>query len=173
MLDIIEQAIADRIKVKLADAAGKIDVQRGISGIPVQAVYVSLEEGTFKRTTSDTFSVDVTGYVDIVFSGLQSEDQRRKGIFPILKGIIQCLLQQTLGMKIDPIVPKSFRNTTTEENRKAGLIIFTLEILTKYYIKKLSDEAVVKLLSVGLNYYLKPGDDVADASDEVTLAQTV
>ena len=67
MLDIIEQAIADRIQTKLADAAGKIDVQRGIEGIPVQAIYVSLESGTFEKTTSETFGCMVTGFVDVVF----------------------------------------------------------------------------------------------------------
>ena len=171
MLDTIEQAIADRIKSKLADAVGKIDVQRGIAGIPVQAIYVSMEEGIFKRITQNTFNADVTGYVDVVFSGLQSEDQRRKGIFPILEGIIQCLLQQKLGLKIDPIVPKSFRNTTTEDYKQKGLIVFTLEITTKYSITKLSDEETTDLLRVGLNYYLKPGDNVADASDQLTLRE--
>ncbi|MGD0278347.1 MAG: phage protein Gp37 [Smithella sp.] len=171
MLDIIEQAICDRIKFKLADAAGKVDVQRGIEGIPVQAVYVSLEEGAFKRTTLDTFCAEVTGYVDIVFKGLQSEEQRRKGILPILEGIILCLLQQKLGLKIDPIVPKSFRNTTSDEHKKAGLIIFTLQIITKYYITKVDDEKITELITIGLNYYLKPGDDNADASDQLTLRE--
>jgi hypothetical protein len=173
MLDTLEEAVAARIKDKLADAAGRIEVQRGIGGIPVQAVYVSMEEGKFQRVTSNTFSCDVTGFVDIVFSNLQNEEQRRKGIFPILEGIIQCLLSQTLALKIDPIMPKSFINTTTEEQKKAGLIVFTLQISTKYYITKLNEDEITDLLKIGLNYYLQdPVDDnIADASDLVTLDQ--
>lgn len=173
MLDAIEEAVKNRIGGKLAQAAGKIDVQRGVEGIVRQAVYVSVEEGDFARVTSDTFSCAVKGYVDIVFSNLQSEAERRKGIAPILEGIYQCLLLQKLGLPIDPIVPKSFRNTTTQEFKEKGLIVYTLEFATKFRITKLDEEAVVDLLSIGLNYYLQepaPADDNADATDLVTLS---
>ena len=53
--------------------------------------------------------------------------------------------------------------------RQHGLIAFSLEMSTSYTISRLDDEAVTDLLTVGLNYYLKPGDDIVDASDIVTL----
>ena len=172
MLNEIEEGVKNRISAKLADAAGKLDVQRGVDGIPGQAVYISVEEGQFARVTSETYSVTVKGYVDIVFSNLQSESMRRKGIAPILEGIYQCLLLQRLGLAIDPIVPKMFRNTTTPELKDKGLIVYTLEFSTKFNIKKLDEEAVTDLLAIGLNYYLQdPADDgKIDASDEVTLS---
>jgi len=169
MLSEIEEAVKNRICDKLAEAAGKIDVQRGVEGIPRQAVYVSVEEGDFTRVTSDTFSCAVKGYVDIVFSNLQSEEMRRKGIAPILEGIYQCLLLQKLGLTIDPIAPTRFRNTTTQDFKEKGLIVYTLEFSTKFRITKLDEEAATELLRIGLNYYLKPGDNVADASDEINL----
>lgn len=37
-------------------------------------------------------------------------------------------------------------------------------------VEKISDETVTDLLTIGLNYYLKPGDDTADGTDVATLA---
>lgn len=171
MLDQIEEAVKNRIGDKLAEAAGKLDIQRGVDGIPRQAIYVSVEEGDFARVTQETYSVAVKGYVDIVFSHLQNEEMRRKGIMPILEGVYQCLLLQKLGLSILPIVPQKFRNTTPPEMKEKGQIVFTLEFGTKFNITRLDEEAVTDLLRVGLNYYLQdPADDgVADASDLVTL----
>jgi hypothetical protein len=100
---------------------------------------------------------------------VQNESQRRKGIYPILQGIVQCLLLQDLGLKMTPLVPKSFRNITSEAQKERGLIAYSLEMKTKTQIKRLDDETVTDLLTIGLNYYLKPGDDAVDATDLLTL----
>src|SRR5450759_4293284 len=167
MLSAIEEATSARIEAKLTAAAAKIAVQRGIEGIPVQAVYVSAEEGTFTKVTDDAFRQTVTVFVDVVFSNLQSEAQRRKGVYPIMEGVLQCLFGQRLGLDITPIIPKSFRNTTTPELKKDGLIDYSLEVTTSYHIKRIDDEAVTDLFTVGLTYFLQPDDEVADAQDTV------
>ncbi|ABC76431.1 phage protein Gp37 [Syntrophus aciditrophicus] len=167
MLSEIEEAIAARIKEKLAAAAGYVAVQRGTEGIPQPAVYVSLEEGAFEKVSSDSFRQTVKGYVDIVFSHLGNEEQRRRGIYPILEGIVQTLLLQTLGLGIAPLRPKAFRNVTSEALRAKGLLVYSLEFETGCHLRKLDEEAAADLLRVGLNYYLQdPEDDeVADAAD--------
>jgi hypothetical protein len=171
MLSDIEDGIVSRITTKLANAAGSLGVQKGFKGIPQPAVYVSVEEGTFTRVTSTTYGVEVGCFVDIVFSHLQSESQRRRGIYPILEGIVQTLAGQKLDLAIDPLQPKAFRNITTQEIRDKGLIAYELEMRTKFNVTRADDEAVTDLLKVGLNYYLTPGDETADASDTVTLSQ--
>ncbi len=168
-LSDIEEAIALRIKTKMEAAAGHIDVQRGIEGVPAPAVYVSIDDGAYERTASNTFSQEITCWIDIVFSNVQNEAQRRKGIYPILQGIVQCLFLQDLGLKMTPLVPKSFRNITSEEHKGHGLIIYALEMKTKTYITRQDDEAITDLFTVGLNYYLKPGDETVDAIDLVTV----
>ncbi|MEW6595653.1 MAG: phage protein Gp37 [Thermodesulfobacteriota bacterium] len=170
MLAQIEEAIVGRVKTKLAAVAGTLAVQRGAEGLPQPAVYVSTEAGRFQAVTQQSFRQELTIFVDVIFSELSSEGERRKGVYLILQGIIQTLLLQQLGLAIKPIVPTSWRNTTTEEYREQGLIVYSLELATSYVISKLDDEATVDLLTVGLNYYLKPGDDTVDASDTVTLA---
>lgn len=169
MLTQIEDAIVDRIKTKLAATAGMVAVQKGAEGIPHPAVYVSTEEGSFKEITQVSFNQEVRIFVDIIFSNLASEGERRKGVYLILQGIIQTLLLQKLGLAIKPLKPTRWRNITTEEFRKEGLIVYSLELATSFVITKLDEEVVADLLTVGLNYYLKPGDDTVDASDTVTL----
>lgn len=171
MLAQIEEALAGRIKEKLGAGAGTLDVQRGAEGIPQPAVYVSTEAGKFQAVTQKSFRQELSIFVDVIFSELSGEKQRRQGVYLILQGIIQALLLQKLDLAITPIVPAGWRNTTTEEFREKGLIVYSLELATSYVIEKLDDEAAVDLLRIGFNYYLQnPTDDgVADASDEVTI----
>jgi hypothetical protein len=167
MLSAIEEGTVVRIKTKLTEAVTRIDVQRGIEGTPQPAVYVSVEEGAFTRVTDDVVRQTVTIYADVVFSNLQSEAQRRKGVYPIMEGVLGCLFGQKLGLEITPLAPKSFRNTTTPELKEKGLIAYTLELNTSYHIRRIDDEAVLDLLTVGLTYFLQPDDEVADAEDTV------
>jgi hypothetical protein len=165
----IEEAIVTRLTTSLADAARRVDVQRGVSGIPQPAVYASVDAGEFMKVSQSTYKVQLKIYVDIIFKHLSSELERRKGIFLILKSIILSLMLQDLDLNISPLRPKSFSNTTTDELGEKGLISFSLELETGMTMTRVDDEVTVDLLRVGLNYYLQPDDDVVDASDLLTL----
>ncbi|MDR2551450.1 MAG: DUF1834 family protein [Desulfobulbus sp.] len=172
MINEIEDAIIALIKEKVGDVAGKIAVQKGVDGIPQPAVYVSTEAGQFKKVTFTSYQHELTIYVDIVFSYRGADDaSRRKGIYQILEGVLRILIWQDLGLAIKPLVPRNWKNTTVEEMRQQGLLAFSLELTTAYTIAQAKDEetAVADLLAVGLNYYLTPGDDIADAVDLVSL----
>lgn len=171
MLTQIEDAIVARIETKLAATAGMVSVQKGAEGIPHPAVYVSTEAARFEKATMQSYRQEVTIFVDVIFSHLASEGERRKGVYLILQGIVQTLLLQDLGLAIKALVPRNWKNVTTEEFREKGLIVYSLELATSFVIAKLDDEVVADLLTVGLNYYLKPGDDIIDASDELTLEE--
>lgn len=168
MLTRIEDAIVELIERKMSTTAGMVEVQKGFQGLIKPAVYVSTDAATFEKVTQSSFRQTVTVYVDIVFSHLMDERERRKGVYLILAGVVQLLLLQDLGLDIKPLTPKRWRDATTEELRKKGLIAFSLELSTSYIIRKLDEEATDDLLSIGLNYYLKPGDDIVDASDLIT-----
>lgn len=172
MISAIEDAIKNRLQSKIGAALAGMGIQRGIDGIPQPGVYISTEEGAFSKVSSDTFKQEITCYLDIVFSSLANsgEEMRRKGIYLILEAIVLALLLQKLNLAITPIIPKSFRNTTTEEIKNKGMIYFTLTLTTSYHIKCVDDEAITDLLAIGLQYYLKPGDDNADASDQIDLS---
>lgn len=168
MINQIEDAIISRLRSMMSSAAGVVEVQKGIEGIPQPAVYVSTEAGSFAQVGQRSCKQTLTIFVDIIFSHLSDERERRKGIYLILAGVLQVLMFQRLGLQITALMPKNWKNTTYEELRKQGLIAFSLELSTSYIIEMVDDEAVTDLLTVGLNYYLTPGDDVVDAVDIVS-----
>ena len=171
MLTQIEDAIVAHLGTKLTSSAAKIAVQKGFEGLPQPAVYVSSDSGRFEKISQSSVRHTPTIWIDILFSNLSDERQRRKGIYLILEGCLQALLFQTLGLSINPLQPEDWHNTTPEEYRKQGLMCFSLKLTTSYTISKQDDTAVDDLLTVGLSYYLKPGDNVTDAVDTVTLNQ--
>jgi hypothetical protein len=170
MLNEIENGLVERITQRL-ESARKIGVQKGVEGLTQPAVYASAEAGTFKKVGQSSFEHEVKIFLDVIFSNLKDQRSRREGINLILEGIVQLLTLQTLDLSIDPLRPLSWRNTTTEDMDKLGLISYSLELRTAYIITRVDDEAVTDLLTIGLQYYLKPGDDTADAGDTVTLSQ--
>jgi len=165
----IEEAVLARVLDRI-EAFRVGGVQQGsrqlLSDI---AVAVAVLEGDFERVTDTRWRQDVTVSVLVKFKNLTSEEARRKGINPLVQAIVQLLLMQTLGLKIKPLRPKRFRDVTTEEKIVAGVIEYLIEFTTSFTIDALDEEQVTDLLVVGLSYLLKPGDDVADASDKVIL----
>jgi hypothetical protein len=177
MIAAIEDAILALLQANLSSAY-RIAVQKGYEGIPQPAVYVSTEEGKFKPTTMKTWEQHITIYIDIIFKSLNSEQQRRAGIYPILESCIQILLLQTLGLKIHALQPVAFRNVTTEELLREGFIAFCLTYQTHYFVSISPPEDVQELLTLGMNYYLSTseentggGTDTPDAKDIFVLPQ--
>jgi hypothetical protein len=166
MLNEIEDNTVTLLTSKL-ESARVIGVQKGTAGIAQPAVYASAESGTFEKVTQAIWRHNVTLYVDIIFSNLRDQRSRREGINLILEGVAGLLLLNSLGLKIEPIKPKGWKNTTSPEMDELGLIAYSLELTTSYTLTRLNDETAGELLKVGLNYYLTPGDDAVDASDLV------
>lgn len=170
MLTSIEEAIVGTLTARLTGIAARIAVQKGFSGLPQPAVYVSTEAGVFAKKGQASYRQTVTIWVDILFSHLADDGERRKGVHLILEQVLQILLLNDLGLAINPLEPKGWRNTTPEDYRQQGLLAFSLELTTHFTTTKQEDESVDDLLEIGLNYYLTPGDDVVDVADTVTLA---
>lgn len=168
MINEIENGTVALISDKL-ESARKIGVQKGVQGLTQPAVYASVDEGRFERITQTKVKQFATLYVDLIFTSLKDQQARREGINLILEGCLQLLLLSDLGLTIQPLMPKRWRNTTTEELDKLGLISYSLELETSYILEKLETEAITDLLHVGLTYYLNIGTALADGSDTVSL----
>ncbi|MBI5234737.1 MAG: DUF1834 family protein [Deltaproteobacteria bacterium] len=164
----IEDAIAKRLKDK-GLAVLEVDIRKGAVGLVKPAVYISTEEGRFEKVTQSTFKQRLSVYVYVIFRHLHNEKERRRGVYPIVESVIGILLLQDLGLKIQALAPLSFRNVTDEELNAAGLMAYQLVFETSCCVERTNDEALTDLLKVGLEYYLKPGDDVTDATDTVNV----
>lgn len=164
----IEDAIITRLEAQNLQV-GEIKIQKGTEGYLRPTVSVATEEGKFTRITDVTYNQTLNIHVYVVFKNFKNEAERRKGLYPILEGIIGILALQKLGLAIEALKPVRFGNVTTEEMDGLGLLAYEIVFETGYNITKMDEEQAVDLLKVGLDYYLKPGDDASDASDIVTL----
>jgi hypothetical protein len=171
MLTDIENGIVTRLNAKLTGAVrAGIDEAHSKLALNLPIVDVIVGGGTFSRI-AQTFKISPQVFVIVTFQNLRSVEDRRKGVYPILLAILALLINNKLGLKIDALAPKRLDNITEEAEAKAGKIIFQIEFETGFVLTAISDEDIVDMLTIGLNYYLKPGDEVVDASDTVTLDQ--
>ncbi|GFO67883.1 hypothetical protein GMLC_14620 [Geomonas limicola] len=169
MITALEEAVLNEITTRIA-ALKTGGVQKDAKQLlTANAVAVAVLEGTFKEVAQREWRQDVTVSVLVKFKNMTNEEARRKGINPIVAAVIQLLVLKTFGLKIQPLVPKRFRDVTTEEKYAAGVIEYLIEFGTSFTIKALDEEAVTDLITVGLSYLLKPGDSIADASDTIHL----
>lgn len=169
MFAYIELAIQQRITDKIAEIRD-VMIRKGTRGMLVTpAVSVSVEQGTFEKQGQSTFKVPTDVYVELEFKNLRNEEDRRKGAYPIFLAIIQYLMLQTFALSIDPLKPVKWGSATEKEDRATGVLRLMIIFRTGFTITKVDDEVVTSLLKIGIDYFLKPGDDVKDASDTVTL----
>ena len=171
--------IAD-IELKILDylnSAGlgirNTDIKTGKS-INYPAVFVYTEIGKFTKQAMSRYKCGLGVFVLIAFHDVKSEKKRRHGLYPILEGVIQGLMLNNLGLGIDPLVPKGFRNITDKDMQKSNVLAYQLEFSTAFTMKP-PEEETVDLLKVGLEYYLQdPVDDgQLDAQDLVELKEEI
>lgn len=175
MFSEIEEKILIRLKEKGLQVRG-LEIKKDPKGNVAPAVFAHIDEGTFKKVSQSTFKIDISVFLTIAFKKLKAEDSRRKGLYPLLLAVINYLTLQNLELKntdgsnkIDPLQPVRFQNVTTEADLASGLLLFQIQFRTGFYIEKVEDEVAGELLRIGLEYYLKPGDDVLDAQDIMEL----
>jgi hypothetical protein len=168
MYSDIEKAVEQRIEAKL-NSVRDVKIQKGAkNNLLNPGVFVSVEDGVFEAVGRG-WKQKLDVYVEIEFENLRDEENRRIGAFLILSAIIQYLSGQKLGLNISELKPAKWQNVTGEEDYKASKTRFQIMFKTTFNIEAVSDEVLNDLLKAGLNYYLKPGDDVSDASDLMTL----
>lgn len=172
MLSDIEDKITERLTEQLETVARvTIDKAHSPVSLKLPGVDVIVAGGAFSRVAQQ-YKITPQVFVVVTFQNLRSTQDRRKGVYPIIESILALLIGQKFGLAIDGLKPKRLDNITEEKEAEAGKIIFQIEFETGFIIEAQSDEELVDLLTVGLNYYLQEpsDDDVADATDEITLS---
>jgi len=158
----------------LAAITGRLTLRAAVNQKGTQGAYAgpvvsaAIFEGSFTRI-ADKWKQTVTLNVLLTLKNERGEEDRRKGVNPLVMGIIQLLSGNDLGLDMTELQPVSFREVTDDEDYQEHKIVYLLQFSTSFTFKKQSDEEITDLLEVGLTYYLEPGDTVADAEDTLTM----
>lgn len=170
MLADIEDRIGARLNQKIAEPK-RVRIDEAHTSLAVPDIDVVIGGGSFAKVAQE-YELKPSVYVIVTFQNMRSVRDRRHGVYPILEAIIGALVLQKLDLAIGALVPIRMDPITTEAEAKEGKVVYQLEFQTSMGFARMSDEQVADLLQIGLNYYLKPGDDTADASDLLTLNAT-
>jgi|GEM_PF-1620148 len=133
------------------------------------ALVVAIYEGKLEKVGLVSFRVNCQVHLQLRMSDARGEEARRDAIHPLVFAVIRMLARQRVGLKITDLLPGSFKDVTSEEDFKGNFIVYDLEFATSFILNIDDDDLAEDLLTVALNYYLKPGDDQVDASDTVSL----
>ncbi len=178
IIDAIERRLEDKMPADNIDIKD-FRVIKNTSFVYTQpGIYVFIDDGTSQITTAND-SDRLTPVVNIVvkFKHLKREDERRKGVYPIIEGIIGALERYDLTdadgnpLKVRSLRLMSFRNITLPVEDNAGFILYQIQFKLSYTITKMDDEQVTELLTMGVNYYLQPNNDTPVATDVITLKE--
>jgi hypothetical protein len=169
MLTSIEEAIVARLAEKITVPKNvRIDEAHSELALHLPGIDVIVGGGSFAKI-AQRYKLNCSVFVIVTFQNLKSVKDRRHGTYPILLAVLAYLVKQDFGLAIDGLVPKRLDNITEKDAAEAGKIVFQIEFETGFVVDPVNDETVgaEDLLEMGFKYYLKPGDDVADAEDVV------
>jgi hypothetical protein len=130
------------------------------------------ESGTWPKEGKRSYLVPCSMHVLLTVSSAKSEEDRRRIANPLVFAIIVALAQQSLGLDLkEPgCEPKRFADVTDEDDWKNNKIVYLVEFGLGFYFEvPKDDEAAADLIGVAVDYFLEPGNEVADAQDEITV----
>ncbi len=102
----------------------------------------------------------------------QADDSRGQdvGVYQLLEDNKLALVNATLGLQIEPLAPGAIRSVAKSLVNRDAITVMAQQFATAW-TEIYPDPALAPagdLITVGLSYLLKPGDDESDASDQVT-----
>jgi hypothetical protein len=183
MIAQITMGILNRLKEKGLDCReiNFLDLINGSMNLVRPAVNITVQTGSFKKITLNTYKNTLDVSLIIVFNtpkaGPTGEAYRKEGVYKILEAIVNALLLQYLDLDLEnPLWPVSFRNITSAVYAKAGYSLYQLMLTCSYNYDKEAEEDLGSLEKLLAQYYLEPRDYTGmigvpgpEASDEITL----
>jgi hypothetical protein len=170
--EAIEQAAVDALKATGLAEVPSVNIDVGVPSdrnMPpwVRVLVTAID---FKRLTANKFKAVIVVSVGIEVKNLKGDKERREKAYPVIRGVLQLLSGNRFGLDIDPMTPLRARETTPyEEESSVGTLRYQIDFSTSTQITVAEAEAQ-DLLKLSVDYYLRPGDAVADASDEHDLS---
>lgn len=100
-------------------------------------------------------------------------DIKDPGSYQLLDDVFRLLSGQSFGLDLSPLRPGAGRTLFNTRNAREARSVLAAEFSTEFVFGIEDPDTAADLpdmTSIGLHYYLKPGDDVEDANDIVELA---
>lgn len=188
-------------QIELAVLAQLRAVVRSYTGLQIESYAAQLDDELFawvrtlpavwvtfgqaqeiRRTGARSFMVGATFEVVCAQRALEENDGRLNpttsganvGVYELLEDNKLALANQTLGLLIQPITPGAIRPLMKSLVNRDAVAVYAQEFKTQW-IETLPEAALTPdgtLITVGLNYLIKPGDELVDSTDTVTTKVT-
>jgi len=116
MLAQIEAAAAARLTLKVAEPKNvEIEEKHGALAMPAIEIYTA--GGSFAKV-GQRYKLTPSVFVVVTFQNMRSVKDRRAGMYPVLEAVISALMLQTLGLSIDPLVPKEITKSPSRKRKR-------------------------------------------------------
>lgn len=128
-------------------------------------------------TANDRWRVDAGFLVIVVARNVRGQQFTRHsanadqevGAYQIIEDLRLLLLGQDFDLAIARMKPGPIKRLVNKKTAKQAMAAYYLEFKTQYVIAQPYEAYLPDWLRTGFNYYLTPGDDIADASDLLTM----
>ncbi|MFA5161151.1 MAG: hypothetical protein WC421_02805 [Elusimicrobiales bacterium] len=151
MLAQIEEAIIARLGL-FAPLIKRADIPRaGVNSIAGPSYMLAIMKGAATAPAMNACKqhVDIALWVRV--SNLQNDAARRKGAYPVIEALAQCLFLEKLGLDITAIAYGGFTDDSAPEELQGCVGVFRLDFSTSYTVRKTGDAESEQLLVAGLN----------------------
>lgn len=91
------------------------------------------------------------------------------GSYAITETLLGLFTGHDLGLSVRGLIPKGIAGVFDPELDTLGISMYMVRFETAFTISNLQEDEDTYIDSIGIKYYLKPGDDNPDAVDELTL----
>lgn len=120
---------------------------------------------------SATFTVFVAQRNLAGNKALRQGDANNPGTYALMALANAALLGKDLGLAIEAFQPGPVRSVFSAVVNRDAVMVYALNFQTRFVVNAVQPELLPEghLEQIGLQYFLKTGDNVADAADELTI----
>lgn len=184
MVAAIEAAIVEKFKnatalgylKTVASYGGEMDEDLGEVIRAYPAIWVVFAgSGKPEKLGADKWKIPGTFVTMVAARNVRNEAATRRGdavevgTYQMLRHVRTLMLNEDFDLPVARFQPGEVRSLYNTKVRGKALSVFS-QVWTTHWIEKVPTPDEKALLKVGLNYYLKPGDEVVDATDLLTVA---
>lgn len=180
---IARLSIARSYKVRVESYGAQLDDDTFAWVRTLPAVWVTFDKiSESKRVGRHLFKV--TGSFEVLSAQRHLNENERRlastdsgqaiGLYELIEDNKLLLANRSLGLAIQPFTPGELKPVMKGLAGRDAVAIYS-QTFTTQWMEEIPDESVdgkTDLLTVGLNYLIKPGDDTVDTSDLVTLRES-